>query len=77
MDLSNLGKWIFLLGLSIAFVGAAFWLISKTGLPFGKIPGDIVIKREKFSFYFPVVTCIILSIILTVIINVLITFFRK
>jgi len=33
----------------------------------GKFPGDIFIKKENFSFYFPITTCIILSIVLTII----------
>lgn len=37
----------------------------------GNLPGDIYIKRETFSFHFPVVTCIIISIILTVILNLI------
>ncbi|TXJ12080.1 DUF2905 domain-containing protein [Brachyspira aalborgi] len=34
-------------------------------IPFGKLPGDIVIKKENFTFAFPIVTCIIASIILS------------
>ncbi len=34
-------------------------------LRLGRLPGDIVIKRENFSFYFPITTCIILSLLLT------------
>jgi hypothetical protein len=39
----------------------------------GKLPGDIIIRKEKFTFYFPIVTCIILSILLTMIFSL----FRK
>ena len=39
----------------------------------GRLPGDIIIRKEKFSFYFPITTCIIISIILTL----LFTLFRK
>ena len=38
-----------------------------------KTPGDILVKKEKFTFYFPIVTCIIMSIILTI----LFSLFRK
>lgn len=44
---------------------------------FGKLPGDILVKNDKFSFYFPIVTFLILSIVLTIIINVIIYFLKK
>jgi hypothetical protein len=43
------------------------------GVPFGRLPGDIIVRRGNFSFYFPVVTSIVLSILLTL----LFAFFRK
>jgi len=39
----------------------------------GRLPGDIIIKRDKFTFYFPLMTCIIISLLLTL----LFTLFRK
>jgi len=50
-----------LIGLGIAGVG----LIMMLGVPFGRLPGDIVVRRGNFSFYFPLATSIILSILLT------------
>ncbi|HEX68501.1 MAG TPA: DUF2905 domain-containing protein, partial [bacterium] len=41
---------------------------------FGKLPGDILIKKKNFTFYFPLATCLILSILLTLILNLI---FRK
>jgi Protein of unknown function (DUF2905) len=64
-----LGKVIVLLGLGIAALG----LLMMLGLPFGRLPGDIVVKRDNFSFYFPITTSIVLSIILTLIF----AFFRR
>jgi hypothetical protein len=64
-----LGKTLVLIGLAIA--GLGFLLIA--GVPFGRLPGDIVVKREHFSFYFPIATSIILSIILSLIV----AFFRR
>jgi hypothetical protein len=43
------------------------------GLPLGRLPGDIVIQRERGSFYFPIVTCIVLSVLLTLVFSL----FRK
>ena len=58
-----------LIGLGIAGLG----LIMMLGVPFGRLPGDIVVRRGNFSFYFPLATSIVLSIILTL----LFAFFRR
>jgi DUF2905 family protein len=50
-----------LIGLGIAGLG----LIVMLGVPFGRLPGDIVVRRGNFSFYFPLATSIILSLVLT------------
>jgi hypothetical protein len=55
------GRTLVLIGLSIAAVGVIMML----GVPFGRLPGDIVVRRGSFSFYFPLATSIILSILLT------------
>ena len=57
-----MGKLLIVLGLVIAGVG----LLIQLGLPLGRLPGDIVIRREHSTFYFPIVTCIVISVILTV-----------
>jgi hypothetical protein len=64
-----MGKLFVLLGLAIAGLGVLIML----GLPIGRLPGDITIKRDNFSFYFPITTSIILSIILTLVL----TLFRR
>jgi uncharacterized membrane protein YkgB len=70
--LGPFGKLLILLGVFIVLVGLLLVIGDK--IPWiGKLPGDIIIKKEKFSFYFPITTCIIISIILTL----LFTLFRK
>ena len=64
-----MGKVLLLLGLAIAGVG----LLMMLGLPLGRLPGDVAVKRDHFTFYFPITTSIILSIILTLIFS----FFRR
>ena len=67
-----IGKMLVLLGAFLIVVGLFLWLGDK--IPWiGRLPGDILVKREKFTFYFPIVTCIIISIILTI----LFSLFRK
>lgn len=57
-------------GLIIVFVGILLYISSRLGISGFKLPGDIYIKKENFTFYFPIVTCILLSIIISVILNI-------
>ena len=60
----HIGKFLIITGIIIAAVGALFLLSGK--IPWlGKLPGDIVIHRKNFTFYFPLATSILLSIIIT------------
>lgn len=62
--MSEIGKWLITLGLVIAAAGVVVTLAGK--IPWlGRLPGDIYIKRENFTFYFPLATCIILSAIVS------------
>ncbi len=62
-----MGRVLVFLGLGITALG----LLVMIGVPFGRLPGDIVVRRGSFSFYFPVVTCIVLSVLLTLVMMLL------
>ena len=67
-----LGKMLILLGVLIIAIGVLLVIGEK--IPWiGKLPGDIIIKKEKFTFYFPITTSIIISILLTLLFGL----FRK
>ena len=60
-------------GLLVAAIGAGMLLLPQ--LPWlGRLPGDIHIERESFSFHFPLVTCLVVSAVLTLLLNL---FFRR
>ncbi len=61
-----MGRWLIVVGLIIAGIG----LLVTLGLPLGRLPGDIVVQRGRGTFYFPVVTCIVLSVLLTVLLSI-------
>jgi len=63
--LKNMGKLLIVTGIILIIAGIVIYF--GKGLPFGKLPGDISIKRDNFSFHFPIVTSIVVSIILTLI----------
>jgi len=70
--LGSLGKILIIFGAVIAGIGLIMILGDK--IPWiGRLPGDIIIKRDKFTFYFPLMTCIIISLLLTL----LFSLFRK
>jgi hypothetical protein len=77
MDLSSLGKGILAMGLLLVVVGGLLWLLSRTGLPLGRLPGDIRIEGERLSCYAPIATMIILSIVLTILLNVIIRLLNR
>ena len=75
MELANLGKILLVIGGIIVLAGLAVLVFGKMGL-IGKLPGDILIQKGNFTFYFPLVTFLILSIVLTIVVNVLIRLFK-
>jgi hypothetical protein len=77
MESSNFGKWFIYVGLGLVVIGLLIWLGSKIGISFGKLPGDIHVQKEKFSFYFPIATSILISVVLTLIINLIFWLLKK
>jgi hypothetical protein len=69
----DIGRLLLVAGLLVAAVGAAMLLLPQ--LPWlGRLPGDIHVERENFSFHFPLVTCLVVSAVLTLLLNI---FFRR
>jgi hypothetical protein len=64
-----MGRLLVFLGLGIAALG----LLVLAGVPFGRLPGDFMVRRGSFSFYFPLTSSIIVSILLTIVLS----FFRR
>ena len=58
-----MARFLVLLGLAILAVGLLWPVLSRLGL--GRLPGDIVIRRDNFTFYFPLATCILVSVLLS------------
>lgn len=66
-----MSRTLIIIGIIVVVLGLAWPWLSRMGL--GRLPGDIVVERENFKFFFPLTTSIIVSIVLTV----LLWFFRK
>jgi hypothetical protein len=69
---TSLGKGLILIGLLVAAVGLLLLVSEKIGW-IGRLPGDITIRRENFTFHFPLATCLVISAVL----SLLIWLFRK
>jgi len=63
--MANLGKIIIFAGLLIVALGFLIMLFSKFNIPLGRFPGDIIIRKDNFSLYIPVTTCILISVVIS------------
>ena len=63
----NMQKILIIIGIILLIIGLLYSYIKKLGL--GQLPGDILFKTGNSTFFFPVMTCLIISIILTIIFN--------
>lgn len=72
----ELGKLLLLGGIALVVIGAFFAFGGRLPFRLGRLPGDIAYQGKNSSFYFPIVTCIVLSVVLTLILWV-INLFRR
>jgi len=63
--MTEIGRIIVILGISLIVIGGVVTLLGRTGLPLGRLPGDIVYKGKNTTFYFPLATCILLSVVVS------------
>lgn len=62
----NVAKVLMIAGAALIVIGA-IWAIVQKFIPLGRLPGDIVIDKGNVKFYFPVVTCIVISVLLSLV----------
>lgn len=66
----QLGRRLLVLGCVLALAGLLLILAEKAGFrKLGRLPGDIVFSRGNLTFFFPIVTCLLLSVLLTLLLN--------
>lgn len=75
--MESIGRFLMLAGILLFLIGGAVFLAGRFGLPLGRLPGDIRIESQNFSFYFPLATSILISVLLTVLLNIFLRMFRK
>ncbi|WPM31415.1 DUF2905 domain-containing protein [Hydrogenobacter sp. T-2] len=75
--MSEVGKVLLLMGFVLLILGLLLTFFEKLPLGLGRLPGDIVIKRDNFTFYFPLGTSIILSVVFSLLLTLLFSLLRK
>ena len=75
--MENIGRFLMIGGVILFVVGGLIFLAAKFGIPLGRLPGDIRIARDGFSFYFPMTSSILISILLTIILNLVVRLIKK
>ncbi len=76
MGTEGIGKTLLIAGAVLVVLGLLLWLGGR--LPFlGRLPGDILVQRGRTTFYFPVVTFLLLSLVLTLVLNLIWMLFKK
>ncbi|MDU4697806.1 MAG: DUF2905 domain-containing protein [Paenibacillus sp.] len=68
--MSNVPKMLILAGAVLIVIGLV-WMLLGRFVQLGKLPGDIAIERGNFRFYFPIVTCIVISVVFSLILAVI------
>jgi hypothetical protein len=68
--MGDLGRTLVFIGGLLLLLGLALILAGKVNLPIGRLPGDIVVRGKSTTFYFPLMTSIVLSVILTLVLYV-------
>ncbi len=75
--MENLARLFVIGGVILILIGGGVYLAAKFGIPLGRLPGDIRIEGKNGSFYFPIVTSILISVVLTILVNLFMRFLKK
>jgi hypothetical protein len=77
MDLGSAGRWMVLLGLGVAGLGALLWLLQRSGLPIGRLPGDLRFTSGNTTCIVPLASSILISLLLTLLLNLILRWFSR
>jgi len=75
--MESISRYLMIGGIILFLIGGGMYFASKFGIPLGRLPGDIYIKGENGSFYFPIMTCVVVSVVLTIVLNVVVRLIKK
>lgn len=72
----SFGRWMIVIGLGLAAIGVLIVLLSRAGIPIGRLPGDIRLQGPNATCLIPLASMILISLILTIAINLLLRLFK-
>jgi hypothetical protein len=65
--MAEIGRMLVIVGVALVVIGGIVILLGRTGLPLGRLPGDILYRGKNTTFYFPLATSIVVSVVLSAI----------
>jgi hypothetical protein len=63
----EMGRMLVTLGIALVVIGGIVMLLGRTGLPIGRLPGDILYRGKNSTFYFPLASSILISVVLSIV----------
>lgn len=63
----EMGRFLVIVGIALAVIGGILMLLGRTGLPLGRLPGDILYRGKNTTFYFPLASSILISVVLSIV----------
>ncbi len=76
--MAEIGKMLIIFGLIMVLFGIILIAGTKLGsIPLGRLPGDIIVKRDNFTFYFPLTTSILLSVLLSLLLFIILNLVKR
>jgi hypothetical protein len=65
--MAEMGRMLVVLGVALVVIGGIVMLLGRTGLPLGRLPGDVLYRGKNTTFYFPLASSILLSVVLSIV----------
>jgi hypothetical protein len=63
----EMGRLLVILGVAMVVIGGIIMLLGRTGLPLGRLPGDVLYRGKNTTFYFPLASSILISVVLSIV----------
>ena len=65
--MAEMGRILVMLGVALVVIGGIVMLLGRTGLPLGRLPGDVLYRGKNTTFYFPLASSILISVVLSIV----------
>ncbi|MGD0791349.1 MAG: DUF2905 domain-containing protein [Terriglobales bacterium] len=65
--MAEIGRMLVMLGVTLVVIGGIVMLLGRTGLPLGRLPGDVLYRGKNTTFYFPLASSILISVVLSIV----------